>query len=372
MKKITWVTSDCFIDVDLPVIPKLSTQFNINFFLIIDKISIINHDILLENNLKFSNVLTNIIKLKNRIRSPFLFLEYVNLVFMLKREKSDLYYINFPGLPYFLPLLRLFLGSKKMIIATHNVSTVNGSNSMILNNLYMKFTLSTFDNFHVFSENQRREINNNYNNKNLLYAPLALKNYGKSDKNKSDLITFLNFGIISRYKRVDVLINAAVLAYEKTNLKFIVKIAGRCKNWDSYQSLIKYPFLFDLRIESIPNEEVADLFASSHYFVLPYQDITQSGALMVALNYNLPVLASNVRSFSEFIVDGRTGFLFETASVNSLSNLIVHILENHKTIYQFLKLQQKKFVDDNFSIDTIVNKYSFFFNKIINENSRSC
>jgi glycosyltransferase involved in cell wall biosynthesis len=189
---------------------------------------------------------------------------------------------------------------------------------------------------------------------------------------KSDLITFLNFGIISRYKRVDVLINAAVLAYEKTNLKFIVKIAGRCKNWDSYQSLIKYPFLFDLRIESIPNEEVADLFASSHYFVLPYQDISQSGALMVALNYNLPVLASNVRSFSEFIVDGRTGFLFETASVNSLSNLIVHILENHKTIYQFLKLQQKKFVDDNFSIDTIVNKYSVFFNKIINENSRSC
>ena len=365
MKKITWVTGDCFIDVDLPVIPKLSKKFAIQWFIILGKNSTINYDQLLKDNLKCSNALLKIIKLKNRIRSPFLILEYFNLVLKLKGEKADLYYIDMSGMPYFLPLLRLFLGSKKVIIATHNVSTPDGAANMKIAKLYMKFILAAFENFHVFSENQKNVLEKIYSYKKILYVPLALKNYGNSNRNKNDLITFLNFGIIRDYKRVDVLIEAANLAYEKTNQKFLVKIAGDCKNWDCYKSLIKYPFLFDLRIESIPNEEVAELFESSHYFVLPYQDIAQSGSLTVALNYNLPVLASKLDSFSEFIIDGKTGFLFKVASVKALSDLMIDILKNHETIYPVLKLHQKEFVDEFFGIDEIINKYSNFFNNTI-------
>ena len=362
MKKITWITADCFIDVDLPVIPIISKSFEITWYIVLSKTLTINYDIIIQKSLKKSQLKLNIIKLKNRIRNPFLILEYLDLIKKLKNEKADIYYINMPGMPYFLPLIRCFLGSKKVIIVAHNVSTPRGAVNSVLARFYMNFTLFSFKKFHVFSFDQMKIINKKYNNKIILLAPLAIKDYGESKKSKNVLITFLNFGIIRDYKRVDVLINAANLAYEKTQIKFIVKIAGKCSDWHKYQNLIKYPFLFDLRIESIPNEDIAELFAVSHYFVLPYQDIAQSGALSVALNYNLPVLASNLPAFKEYILDGKTGFLFEVASVKSLSDLIVNILYNHDKIYDKLRLQQKIDVDNTLHVDSIVNKYIEFFN----------
>ena len=43
---------------------------------------------------------------------------------------------------------------------------------------------------------------------------------------------------------------------------------------DTDTALKKYPEIFELHIKRIPNEDVANLFAQSHYFVMPYQDIS--------------------------------------------------------------------------------------------------
>jgi glycosyltransferase involved in cell wall biosynthesis len=175
---------------------------------------------------------------------------------------------------------------------------------------------------------------------------------------------FLNFGIIRDYKRVDTLINAAIIAKEKTNIPFKIRIAGRCDNWTHYQRMIKFPEIFELKIGQVPNNEVPELFNTSHYFVLPYQDIAQSGALTVALNYNLPIIASRLPSFEEFIEDGKTGFLIKPASIEDLSEKIIFILHNHDKIYPELRISLKKFVDDNLKKETIAERYVDFFKDI--------
>lgn len=363
-KKIAWITVDSFIDVDLPIIPVLANKYDIHWYVVLGKNTDIDYYSLINDRVDKTKLMLTIIRLKNRIRNPFLCFEYIKLVLKLKKEIADIYYIDMPGMPYFLPLVRFFLGVKKTIIATHNVSTPKGAINYRLAKKYMQYTLKSFNNFHVFSKSQHKILVSKHPFKNVLIAPLALKDFGESKLSTPDLITFLNFGIIREYKRVDVLIEAANIAYEKTNIKFIVKIAGKCDHWAKYVRLIKYPFLFDLRLKSIPNDEVPDLFASSHYFVLPYQDIAQSGALTVALKYNLPVLASDLEGFKEFVVNEETGFLFEAASVNALSELFIYLLENHKIIYSDLKKNQLKYIEENYMIEAIADKYTEYFESL--------
>jgi glycosyltransferase involved in cell wall biosynthesis len=52
--------------------------------------------------------------------------------------------------------------------------------------------------------------------------------------------------------------------------------------------------------------------------VLPYRHIYQSGVLFMAQSFGLPVLASDVGSFREEIIEGRTGFIFRAQDPEDL------------------------------------------------------
>lgn len=363
MKNICWITQDCFIDVDLPVLPELAKKNNIEWNIFVSKSSGISYELLIKDKTEGASLESIVVhKLKNRARSIKLLLEYVAILKTLKDGKFDLYYVDMSGMPYFLPLVRLILGKKNVIVATHNVSTPKGAHSAKLAEVYMAFTLKSFENFHVFSENQKHVLESKVTGKNLLFAPLALKDFGKPNVIKgNEEVTFLYFGIIRNYKRVDLLIKAANNVYKSTQKKFKVIIAGACNEWDKYKSLIEYPELFDLRISSIPNENIPDLFGSAHYFVMPYQDIAQSGAMSVAFNYNLPIIASNLDAFKSYITDEKTGYLIEAGSVESLSDKMLHILNNHDETYLTIKRNQNEYVKLNLSIKSIAEKYIKYF-----------
>jgi len=51
-------------------------------------------------------------------------------------------------------------------------------------------------------------------------------------------------------------------------------------------------------------------FKAADVLVLPYKDIYQSGVLFLSHSFGLPVLAADVGSLKEDIVEGKTGFLF--------------------------------------------------------------
>ncbi|MCI1683203.1 MAG: glycosyltransferase [Bacteroides sp.] len=367
MDKITWITANCFLDVDIPIITEISKYYNIDWYIYIQKENEINY-LPLINKVSRTNLTKQIIYLKNRIRNPFLLYEYINSIYKIKKSKANIYYIDLTGAPYFLPLFKFIIGDKKTTIAIHNISTPKGAINSRLANIYTNYCIKAFKNIHVFSNSQKRILEKKQKNKNILLAPLALKDFGKiSISNKESIekkIEFLSFGYIRTYKRIDVLIEAAQLAYEATKIPFLVKIAGSCNDWDIYQKKIKYNFLFELKITSIPNEEIAEIFSTANYFVLPYQDIAQSGAITVALNYNVPVIASNLEAFREIIKDKDTGFLFKAASIKDLKEIIIYILKNHKEIYPQLKLRQKIYVEEHYSNQVIAQKYLNFFNQL--------
>ena len=38
---------------------------------------------------------------------------------------------------------------------------------------------------------------------------------------------------------------------------------------------------------------------SHHFLILPYRDVTNSGPMMIALNYNLPIIAPKIGCFND-------------------------------------------------------------------------
>lgn len=64
-----------------------------------------------------------------------------------------------------------------------------------------------------------------------------------------------------------------------------------------------------LRAEFIPDGEMELYLKGADVMVLPYKDIFQSGVLFLAYSFGLPVVATDVGSFREEIIEGETGFI---------------------------------------------------------------
>lgn len=64
-----------------------------------------------------------------------------------------------------------------------------------------------------------------------------------------------------------------------------------------------------LRAEFIPDNEMEVYLKAADVLVLPYKDIFQSGVLFLAYSFGLPVVATDVGSFREEIIEGKTGFI---------------------------------------------------------------
>ncbi|MDN0077839.1 glycosyltransferase family 4 protein [Bacteroides gallinaceum] len=369
-KKISWITPDYYIDVDLPIVDRLSQIFTIKWMIVISRnASIIDNKKFVEHGLTHkSNLLISFTKLECRSVSPTIWKSYYRIVVEAKTFNPDIYYISLYGMPHALLFYEFFLPKDKCVAACHNVTTPQGAKWEKIAKIYTSCWLTYFKNIQVFSKGQYNKLVSLYSGKNVLMAPLALKDYGEPkempDKLHTYPIRFLFFGNILEYKRVDLLIEAANKLVRKGYSNFKVRIAGACQEWEKYQDLIEHPEYFELYIRRIPNEDVAGLFADSHYFVMPYQDIAQSGAITVAFRYNLPTITSNIEQFKEFVTDNETGLTFESKNSDALATVMQYAIDHHVNIYRSLCDKQKEFVHRELSIESIVKKYVDYFNRL--------
>ena len=151
------------------------------------------------------------------------------------------------------------------------------------------------------------------------------------------------------------------------DIPFKVKIVGHCRQWESiYQPLIKYPEIFDLDIRMVPDSLIPQLFGSSHYLVLPYKAVTQSGPLRIAYGYNMPVIASDLEGFQESVVDGVTGLLFKSEDLQSLVNTMKECVIRGYNYYEELKDRQAAYVKSNLDVMAVVTNYKSMFDNFKN------
>lgn len=227
--------------------------------------------------------------------------------------------------------------------------------------------MKTYDNFHIFSNNQLKIFNEHFPGKKSFYSPLFLKDFGDTQKQsivkEKSVTNFLFFGIIRPNKGLDLLIDAAnSLGTQYEN--FHITIAGKCDDWETYRSSIKRPEQFTFKIENVEKEEVPDIFSHAHFLVLPYRDVTQSGVLLTSYNYDVPVIASKLEWFEEYVEDGEAGYLFENGNAVELLNKMKTAIELNSQAYETLILKLKTFISERINIKDITKKYIEFFKSI--------
>ncbi len=171
-----------------------------------------------------------------------------------------------------------------------------------------------------------------------------ISKYLKTKRNSKEFILF--FGRVSSYKGIDMLL----AAIPKILLKFpneIFMIVGRSdtnmeKNINQHVNhQIKY---ID---EYVSTEELANIITDAKFVVCPYRDATQSGVLMTSFALNVPVVATNVGSFPEYIQDDYNGKL-SNPSVEDISDAICEALENNRYLNWADNLEQNKIKTDSF------------------------
>ena len=168
------------------------------------------------------------------------------------------------------------------------------------------------------------------------------------------------FGNIVEYKRVDLLLQAMHILKEKGLTDFQVKVSGYCRpeKWEgAYCELCKGLDNVELDIRRIPNEEIPNLFESSHFFVMPYQDIAQSGAMAVALRYNIPIIASELDTFKEFMDGKDDGYFFEPGDSESLAETMLKAMREYEGRYGMMRKRQAERVKEKLSAEAILAKY---------------
>ena len=364
-KKICWVTASYFLDVDLPIVPYLKKFYDIDWIVISD----VKHS---EDDRRYIASQTDcsysVLEDEGFFFSLSHFKVMKKLVDDIQKGDYDLFYFDISDLIYLFPLIRRRLDIKKTLLATHNVSVPKGARFALLARFSMAYILRHFINFQVFSRNQKDYLLLCKPDANVFYCPLMLKDYGKiGSRSFTRPRRFLFFGNIVKYKRLDILLDAVNKLVESGESDFIVNIHGYCRSeiWDkNYAPRIKYPENVKVDIRRVPNEEVASLFASNDFFVMPYQDIAQSGAMTVALNYNMPIIASDLPAFNEYIEDGRNSFILPSCDSTSLAEVMKLAIEMKEYEYDKLCDNLKHTVAEKLSRESIIQRYVTFIDNM--------
>jgi D-inositol-3-phosphate glycosyltransferase len=138
----------------------------------------------------------------------------------------------------------------------------------------------------------------------------------------------LFFGNIAPYKGLEFLV-AAFQKVRARHDKYRLIVAGWPKNCDEYWGKVREVLEKNvqsgealLRAEYIPDGDTELYFKAADVLVLPYRYIYQSGVLFLGYSFGLPILAADVGSLKEEIVEGKTGFVFRAEDSDDLAATI--------------------------------------------------
>lgn len=151
---------------------------------------------------------------------------------------------------------------------------------------------------------------------------------------------FVQFGIMRKYKGIDILLEAVSKIPEEKREKLQIVIAGaqfQAMDPTDYQALADRLGVSDcvtIRTGHVPDQELDELFGNSDFALFPYRNIYGSGALLMAYSYGLPVIASDIPVFREETKDGETGILFASENPEALGKAILEAMEWSQTRYE--------------------------------------
>jgi glycosyltransferase involved in cell wall biosynthesis len=315
---------------------------------------------------------------------------YGKLIRYAAKAEPDLFHIlwnnKFQLFDRTLLMLYYKLLGKKITFTAHNVNAgKRDGNDTLLNRLSLRIQYRLADHIFVHSEKMKSEvvsefripqckvsvipfgINNTVPNTDLSSAE-AKRKLGLRNEEK----TLLFFGNIAPYKGLEHLV-ASFAEVLKRDRSYRLIIAGRPKgseeHWKQIQKDITRRGIRDRiieRIEYVPDEQTELYFKAADVLTLPYTRIFQSGVLFLGYGFGLPVIAADVATLKEEIIEGKTGFIFEPKNSSDLAAKIDKYFKSE--LFENLGARRtdiKEYANERYSWDKVVAITTTVYSKLL-------
>jgi D-inositol-3-phosphate glycosyltransferase len=232
---------------------------------------------------------------------------------------------------------------KKIVLTAHNVNAGRrDASDTVLNRASLRIQYRLADRIFVHTERMKRELVQNFGVRQdkAIVIPFGINDSipktQLSSGQAKELLgidrntkTVLFFGRITPYKGLQYLMDAfkgPALRSDQYRLIIAGRVERGCETyWEAIRAQVREEVesgRFIIRDEFIPDNETEIYFKAADALVLPYREIFQSGVMFLAYSFGLPVLAADVGSLKEDIIEGRTGFVFKPEDPADLARTI--------------------------------------------------
>jgi D-inositol-3-phosphate glycosyltransferase len=248
----------------------------------------------------------------------------------------------------FLMVFYKLLG-KKIVFTAHNVNAGKRDlNDSFFNRLTLRIQYRLSDHIFVHTERMKQELQQDFGvaEKTATVIPFGINNSVPDTELtpaeakqrlgiRGDERTVLFFGAIRPYKGLEYLVEAFRRVSATHPTYRLIIAGGPRKEYEEYlekirQSISRLPNPGQViqRMHFIPDEETELYFKAADVLALPYTHVFQSGVLFLAYNFGLPVIASDVGSVGEDVIEGETGFLSPPCDSCELAKAIQKYFES--------------------------------------------
>jgi glycosyltransferase involved in cell wall biosynthesis len=172
---------------------------------------------------------------------------------------------------------------------------------------------------------------------------------------------------LSQEKGVDVLLKAwAEVVREEKSLKLLIVGSG---SLESHLKTLSHSIGIAESVDFVGSvQNVSNYLKGSDLFVLSSRSEGMSNALLEAMSYGIPCIATNVGGNGELLggedkeirlgehVIAKNGLLVNPDEVKGLSEAILYVIRNQR-IGEEMGRRGRKFIEKNFQIDLIADRY---------------
>ena len=313
-------------------------------------------------------------KIKNRLINYFRIIQISIFTThkIIKKENIDIVCFQDPVSSFFSILfLKVRRAEVKIVVETHGdfIETLSLEKNLVLPRLYKKlfyimakYSIGKSNIIRAVSSSTEQQVLDIDSSKSVVRFPawIDFKDFQNIEPKplSKDKFNILFIGSVTDRKKPHMIIEAIQRSNDKS---YNLSIVGPAPNEKYFKELKDLIDKSDLQnqvslIGPVDRESVKDYYSSSNLMILPSISEGLARVIFESQVAMCPVLVTDAPGMSDIVIDGQTGYVFESNNLDSLVSKIEYIKSNHEEA-SFVAKNAKGFILSNYSEDNF--KFSF-------------
>ena len=313
-------------------------------------------------------------KIKNRLINYFRIIQISIFTThkIIKKENIDIVCFQDPVSSFFSILfLKVRRAEVKIVVETHGdfIETLSLEKNLVLPRLYKKlfyimakYSIGKSNIIRAVSSSTEQQVLDIDSSKSVVRFPawIDFKDFQNIEPKplSKDKFNILFIGSVTDRKKPHMIIEAIQRINDKS---YNLSIVGPAPNEKYFKELKDLIDKSDLQnqvslIGPVDRESVKDYYSTSNLMILPSISEGLARVIFESQVAMCPVLVTDAPGMSDIVIDGQTGYVFESNNLDSLSLKIQYIKNNYEEASLVAK-NAKGFILSNYSEDNF--KFSF-------------